>query len=162
MVPVYDAAVGKAYVADAHLWRRRIEDLANYDAIIVGGAPGSARLWSQMANFLDQAGGCGCAVCSTAKSAVRLRRPPHNMAGRKPRCSRSSPIFAFRHGGRRPRLRPCGQMTLDEITGGSPYGATTIPEATAHANPPPTNYRAPATKGARLPRPPTSATADAS
>jgi hypothetical protein len=33
---------------------------------------------------------------------------------------------ALRRGDCRPRLRHAGQMTLDEITGDSPYGATTI------------------------------------
>jgi hypothetical protein len=33
---------------------------------------------------------------------------------------------ALRHGDCRPRLRHAGQMTLDEITGDSPYGVTTI------------------------------------
>ena len=46
-----------------------------------------------------------------------------------------------------------GQMTLDEITCGSPYGATTIEAVTAHAGPPQTNSREPATRAARLPRP---------
>jgi NAD(P)H dehydrogenase (quinone) len=35
-----------------------VEELANYDAIIVGVGTRFGRLASQMANFLDQAGGC--------------------------------------------------------------------------------------------------------
>src|ERR1700729_2924450 len=35
----------------------KVEDLANYDAIIVGTGTRFGRLSSQMANFLDQAGG---------------------------------------------------------------------------------------------------------
>jgi len=35
----------------------KVEDLANYDAIIVGAGTRFGRLSSQMANFLDQAGG---------------------------------------------------------------------------------------------------------
>src|SRR6478752_6511970 len=35
----------------------KVEDLANYDAIIVGAGTRFGRLNSQMANFLDQAGG---------------------------------------------------------------------------------------------------------
>ena len=35
----------------------KVEDLANYDAIIIGAGTRFGRLSSQMANFLDQAGG---------------------------------------------------------------------------------------------------------
>jgi hypothetical protein len=41
-------------------------------------------------------------------------------------------------------------MTLDEITGGSPYGATQSLEATAHAGPQRTNCKAHATRGGGL------------
>jgi len=55
-----------------------------------------------------------------------------------------------------------GQMTLDEITGGSPYGAMTIAGGDARVDLLPTNSWAPAIRDARSPRPPTSSTADAS
>jgi len=55
-----------------------------------------------------------------------------------------------------------GQMTLDEITGGSPYGATTTPAAMARACRPRTSSKAPAIKAKRLPRPPTNCMADIS
>ena len=70
----------------------KVEDLVNYDAIIVGAGTRFGRLSSQMANFLDQAGGFGRAGRCTVRSAVRSRRPPPNMVGKRPRCSRSSPI----------------------------------------------------------------------
>src|SRR6195256_4371177 len=35
----------------------KVEDLANYDAIVVGAGTRFGRMASQMANFLDQAGG---------------------------------------------------------------------------------------------------------
>jgi NAD(P)H dehydrogenase (quinone) len=54
----------------------KIDDLASYDAIIIGAGTRFGRLSSQMANFLDQAGGLwargamhgkvGCAFTSTA------------------------------------------------------------------------------------------------
>ena len=68
----------------------KVEDLVNYDAIIVGAGTRFGRLSSQMANFLTA--GFGRAARSTARSAVRSRRPPHNMEGKRPRFSRSSPI----------------------------------------------------------------------
>ena len=60
----------------------KVEDLANYDAIIVGTGTRFGRLSSQMANFLDQAGGLwmrgalhgkvGGAFTSTATTGWRL------------------------------------------------------------------------------------------
>src|SRR5260370_20126694 len=52
-------AVAKAsyYKLDQAAPVAKIEDLANYDAIIVGTGTRFGRMSSQMANFLDQAGG---------------------------------------------------------------------------------------------------------
>jgi NAD(P)H dehydrogenase (quinone) len=133
----------------------KIEDLAAYDAIILGASTRFGRLPSQMTNFLDQAGGFGCAEHCTAKSAARLRRPPRNMAGRRRRCSRSSPIS---------RISAwwlwASTTALDEITGGSPYGATTIAGADGSRRPTQMSYRERAARAARSLRPQTSCTAD--
>src|ERR1039458_5575215 len=52
-------AVAKAshYKLDQPAPVAKVEDLANYDAIIVGTGTRFGRMASQMANFLDQAGG---------------------------------------------------------------------------------------------------------
>ena len=105
----------------------KIEDLANYDAIVVGVGTRFGHMASQMANFLEQAGGLW------AKGAL------HGKVGGAFSSS------ATQHGGQETTLFSiitnllhfgmvivgldyghAGQMTLDEITGGSPYGATTI------------------------------------
>ena len=105
----------------------KIDDLVNYDAIIVGTGTRFGRMASQMGNFLDQAGGLW------AKGAL------HGKVGGAFTSS------ATQHGGQETTLFTiitnllhfgmvvvgldyghAGQMTLDEITGGSPYGATTI------------------------------------
>ena len=105
----------------------KVEDLANYDAIIVGAGTRFGRLNSQMANFLDQAGG------------LWMRGALHGKVGG------AFTSTATQHGGQETTLFTiitnllhfgmvivgldyghAGQMTLDEITGGSPYGATTI------------------------------------
>jgi len=105
----------------------KIEDLANYDAIIVGVGTRFGRMASQMANFLDQAGGLW------ARGAL------HGKVGGAFSSS------ATQHGGQETTLFSIitnllhfgmvivgldyghqGQMTLDDISGGSPYGATTI------------------------------------
>src|SRR6187401_1017814 len=105
----------------------KVEDLANYDAIIVGTGTRFGRMSSQMANFLDQAGG------------LWMRGALHGKVGG------AFTSTATQHGGQETTLFSiitnllhfgmvvvgldyghAGQMTLDEITGGSPYGATTI------------------------------------
>ncbi len=104
-----------------------ISDLADYDAVIVGVGTRFGRMASQMAAFLDQAGGLW------AKGAL------HGKVGGAFTSS------ATQHGGQETTLFSiitnllhfgmvivgmdyghAGQMTLDEVTGGSPYGATTI------------------------------------
>ena len=105
----------------------KVDDLAAYDAIVIGTGTRFGRLSSQMANFLDQAGGLW------ARGAL------HGKVGGAFTSS------ATQHGGQETTLFSiitnllhfgmvvvgldyghAGQMTLDEITGGSPYGATTI------------------------------------
>jgi NAD(P)H dehydrogenase (quinone) len=105
----------------------RIDDLADYDAIVIGAGTRFGRLSSQMANFLDQAGG------------LWMRGALHGKVGG------AFTSTATQHGGQETTLFSiitnllhfgmvvvgldyghAGQMTLDEITGGSPYGATTI------------------------------------
>lgn len=105
----------------------KIDDLANYDAIVIGAGTRFARLSSQMANFLDQAG------------PLWMRGALHGKVGG------AFTSTATQHGGQETTLFTiitnllhfgmvivgldyghAGQMTLDEVTGGSPYGATTI------------------------------------
>jgi NAD(P)H dehydrogenase (quinone) len=105
----------------------KVDDLVAYDAIIVGAPTRFGRLPSQMANFLDQAGG------------LWMRGALHGKVGG------AFTSTATQHGGQEMTLFSiianllhfgmvivgldyghAGQMTLDEITGGSPYGATTI------------------------------------
>jgi NAD(P)H dehydrogenase (quinone) len=105
----------------------KVDDLAAYDAIIVGAPTRFGRMPSQMANFLDQAGG------------LWMRGALHGKVGG------AFTSTATQHGGQEMTLFSiianllhfgmvivgldygyAGQMTLAEITGGSPYGATTI------------------------------------
>ena len=105
----------------------KIEDLANYDPIIVGTGTRFGRISSQMASFLDQAGGLW------AKGAL------HGKVGG------AFSSTATQHGGQETTLFSiitnllhfgmvivglnygfAGQMGVKEVTGGAPYGATTI------------------------------------
>ncbi len=104
-----------------------IDELPSYDAIVVGTGTRFGRMSSQMANFLDQAGGLW------ARGAL------HGKVGGAFTSS------ATQHGGQETTLFSiitnllhfgmvvvgldyghAGQMTLKEVTGGSPYGASTI------------------------------------
>jgi NAD(P)H dehydrogenase (quinone) len=109
-----------------------IDDLANY----VGTGTRFGRISSQMATFLDQAG------------SLWMRGALHGKVGGAFSAS------GTQHGGQEATLFSIianmlhfgmlivgldyghtGQMTLDEITGGSPYGATTITGADGSRQP---------------------------
>src|SRR3954452_2801956 len=104
-----------------------VNELPDYDAIILGIPTRYGRMVSQMANFLDQTGG------------LWARGAPHGKIGSVMSST------ATQHGGQETTLFSGitnllhlgmvivglpysyqGQMTLNEIVGGSPYGATTI------------------------------------
>src|SRR2546430_5361311 len=99
----------------------KVEDLANYDAVIVGAGTRFGRLSSQMANFLDQAGG------------LWMRGALHDKVGG------AFTSTATQHGGQETTLFSiianllhfglavvglnygfAGPMRLDENTGGAP------------------------------------------
>jgi len=71
----------------------KVEDLADYDAIVVGTGTRFGRLSSQMANFLDQAGGLWARGALHGKVGGAFTSSATQLAARKRRCSRSSPIF---------------------------------------------------------------------
>ena len=122
-------AVAKAsyYKVDQAAPVAKIEELADYDAIIVGTGTRFGRMASQMANFLDQAGGLW------AKGAL------HGKVGGAFTSS------ATQHGGQETTLFSIitnllhfgctvvgldygfkAQNGVDVVRGGAPYGATTI------------------------------------
>lgn len=114
----------------------KVDDLANYDAIVVGTGTRFGRMSSQMANFLDQAGGLW------AKGAL------HGKVGGAFTSS------ATQHGGQETTLFSIitnllhfgmtivglnygftGQTGVKEVTGGAPYGATTIADGDGSRQP---------------------------
>lgn len=122
-----DVAKKSHYKLDQPAPVATIAELADYDAIIVGVGTRFGRMASQMADFLDQAGGLW------AKGAL------HGKVGA------AFTSTATQHGGQETTLFSiitnllhfgmvivgldygfAGQMKLDEVTGGSPYGTTTI------------------------------------
>ncbi len=104
-----------------------VMDLANYDAIIVGTGTRFGRLSSQMASFLDQAGGLWMRGALNGKVGAAFTATATQHGGQE--TTLFSLITNLLHFGMTIVGLPYsfqGQMKLDEITGGSPYGATTI------------------------------------
>ncbi|SFI71450.1 NAD(P)H:quinone oxidoreductase [Caulobacter sp. UNC279MFTsu5.1] len=104
-----------------------IADLENYDAIIVGTGTRFGRMSSQMANFLDQAGGLWARGALNGKVGAAFTSSATQHGGNE--TTLFSIITNLLHFGMTIVGLPYshqGQMTLEEITGGAPYGATTI------------------------------------
>jgi NAD(P)H dehydrogenase (quinone) len=104
-----------------------IEDLANYDAIVVGTPTRFGRIASQMASFLDQAGGLWMRGALHGKVGGAFTSTATQHGGQE--VTLFSIITNLLHFGMTIVGLPYshqGQMTLDEIVGGSPYGATTV------------------------------------
>ncbi len=105
----------------------KVDDLANYDAIIVGTGTRFGRMSSQMASFLDQAGGLWARGALNGKVGGAFASTGTQHGGQE--TTLFSIITNLLHFGMTIVGLPYshqGQMTLDEITGGAPYGATTI------------------------------------
>ncbi|MGY0560450.1 MULTISPECIES: NAD(P)H:quinone oxidoreductase [unclassified Luteimonas] len=122
-----DVARASHYKLDQQAPLAKVEELPDYDAIIIGTGTRYGRMTSQMANFLDQTGGLW------ARGAL------HGKVGS------AFTSTATQHGGQETTLMAIhtnlmhfgmvcvglpysfqGQMRLDEVTGGAPYGASTI------------------------------------
>ena len=105
----------------------KIEDLANYDAVVVGTGTRFGRMSSQMANFLDQAGGLWARGALHGKVGGAFTSTATQHGGQE--TTLFSIITNLLHFGMVVvglDYGHAGQMTLSEVTGGSPYGATTI------------------------------------
>jgi NAD(P)H dehydrogenase (quinone) len=104
-----------------------IAELANYDAVIIGSPTRFGRMPSQMASFLDQAGGLWMSGAMNGKVGGAFSSTATQHGGQE--VTLFSIITNLMHFGMTIVGLPYsfqGQMTLDEIVGGSPYGATTI------------------------------------
>jgi NAD(P)H dehydrogenase (quinone) len=104
-----------------------VDELANYDAIVVGAPTRFGRMPSQMTAFLDQAGGLWAKGALNGKVGGAFTSTASQHGGQE--VTLFSIITNLLHFGMVIVGLPYshqGQMTLDEIVGGSPYGATTI------------------------------------
>ena len=104
-----------------------IQELKDYDAIILGIPTRFGRMSSQMASFLDQGGGLWASGALVGKVGSVMSSTATQHGGQE--TTLFAGITNLLHFGLVIVGLPyayAGQMTLDEIAGGSPYGATTI------------------------------------
>ena len=114
----------------------RVEDLANYDAIIVGAPTRFGRMPSAMASFWEQAGSLWASGALHGKVGGAFTSSATQHGGNE--TTLFSIIANLMHFGLVVVGLPyshAGQMTLDEIVGGAPYGATTIAGAQGQRHP---------------------------
>lgn len=105
----------------------KVEDLEHYDAIILGAPTRFGRMPSQMAAFLDRAGGLWARGALNGKVGAAFTSTATQHGGQE--VTLFSIITNLLHFGMTIVGLPYsfqGQMALDEVVGGSPYGATTI------------------------------------
>ncbi|MBB2971773.1 NAD(P)H:quinone oxidoreductase [Mesorhizobium sp. RMAD-H1] len=104
-----------------------VEELADYDAIIIGTPTRFGNMAAQMKNFLDQAGGLWArdALVGRVGSVFTSTGSQH---GGQESTILSTHIVLLYLGMLIAGLPYTfkGQLRMDEITGGSPYGASTL------------------------------------
>jgi NAD(P)H dehydrogenase (quinone) len=104
-----------------------VDDLLQYDAVVVGTPTRFGRMTSQMAAFFDRAGSVWFAGALNGKVGAAFTSSASQHGGNE--TTLFSIITNLMHFGMIIVGLPYshqGMMTLDEIVGGAPYGATTI------------------------------------
>ncbi len=131
-----DIAKGAHFKLDQAAPVATIAELENYDAIIIGTGTRFGRMSSQMAAFLDQAGGLWARGALNGKVGAAFTSSATQHGGQE--TTLFSIITNLLHFG-------CtivgldygyaGQMDNSQIVGGAPYGATTIANADGSRQP---------------------------
>ena len=105
----------------------KVEELADYDAIILGCGTRYGRINAQLANFLDQTGGLWARGALNGKVGSAFSCTASQHGGQE--TTLLSLITNMLHLGMVIVGLPYsyqGLLELNEVTGGTPYGATTI------------------------------------
>jgi NAD(P)H dehydrogenase (quinone) len=104
-----------------------VDELADYDAIVVGCGTRFGTMASQMRNFWDQTGGLWFSGKLVGKVGSAFTSSATQHGGQESTILGFVPTF-LHHGMAVVGLPYAfqGQMGVDEIKGGSPYGASTI------------------------------------
>jgi NAD(P)H dehydrogenase (quinone) len=111
----------------AHPLIESVDALEQYDAIVIGAPTRFGRMPSQMASFLDQAGGLWFRGALNGKIGGAFTSTASQHGGQE--TTLFSIITNLLHFGMTIVGLDYGfqgQMGVDEVRGGSPYGATTI------------------------------------
>jgi NAD(P)H dehydrogenase (quinone) len=131
-----DVAKKSGFKLDQKAPIAKVDDLPNYDAIIFGSGTRFGNVTAQMRNFMDQTGSLWMkgALIGKVGSVISSSATQHG--------GQESTILTFiptlLHQGMVVVGLPYsfqGQMGLDEIKGGSPYGASTITGADGSRQP---------------------------
>ena len=122
-----DVARASYYKMDQQAPIATVAELENYDGIIVGTGTRFGRMSSQMAAFLDQAGGLWARGALNGKVGAAFTSTATQHGGQE--TTLFSIITNLLHFGMTVvglDYGFAGQMRNDEIVGGAPYGVTTI------------------------------------
>lgn len=122
-----EVARASGYKLDQAAPVAQVADLVNYDAIIVGAGTRFGRLPSQMAAFWDQAGGLWFSGALNGKVGGAFTATATQHGGQE--LTLMSMIHNLFHFGLTIvglDYGHAGQMGVDQVRGGAPYGATTI------------------------------------
>ncbi|MBN8808240.1 MAG: NAD(P)H:quinone oxidoreductase [Sphingomonas sp.] len=113
-----------------------IDELAQYDAIVVGSPTRFGRMASQMASFLDQAGGLWAKGALNGKVGAAFTSTATQHGGQE--VTLFSIITNLLHFGLTIvglDYGYAGQMGVKDVHGSSPYGATTIADGDGSRQP---------------------------
>ena len=122
-----ELAIKSGYKLDQKAPIAVVDDLLNYDAVIVGAGTRYGTAASQMRNFLDQTGGVWMKGALVGKIGGAFTSTATQHGGQE--TTLIGLIQTLLHHGMLIAGLPyawAGQSRIDEMTGGSPYGATTI------------------------------------
>ncbi len=122
-----EIARSSRYKLDQQAPVAKSDDLLNYDAIIVGTGTRYGRMTSQMANFWDTTGGLWAQGKLVGKVGAAFTSTASQHGGQE--TTLVGIITNLMHHGMIIVGLPYafqGQLRLDEVTGGTPYGASTI------------------------------------
>ena len=122
-----EIAAGAHFKFDQSAPVANVAELEDYDAIIVGTGTRFGRISSQMAAFLDQAGGLWARGALIGKVGAAFTASATQHGGQE--TTLFSIITNLLHFGMTIvglDYGHAGQMRHDEVVGGAPYGATTV------------------------------------
>ena len=122
-----EVAKASGYKLDQAAPVATVADLEGYDALIIGAGTRYGTAASQMRNFLDQTGPLWMKGAFVGKVGAAFTSTATQHGGQE--TTLIGLIQTLLHHGMLVAGLPYawqGQMRMDEITGGSPYGATTI------------------------------------